>query len=243
MAYTSWRGVIGCIKPTLRPGGTEELIRLLPEGIGVIPLFLNIREGTRKEFSEAVPAYLPQVEELVEQEVDLILPEGAPPFMLKGFKGEAALIRGWEKKYKTTMFTSGQNQVNALHALKAKKIVGATYAPVQSQIASKYFKEAGFDVLAMEAIDVSFEKVGQVSPQEIYAHIKKAAIKHPKADAIYMLGTGWRSLDVIDMLEQDLGKPVVHAVTARSWEVQKRLHVNQKQTGYGHLLEAMPAMV
>ncbi len=43
MAFTSWRGVVGCIKPTLRPGGLEELIRMLPEGIGVLPLFLNIQ--------------------------------------------------------------------------------------------------------------------------------------------------------------------------------------------------------
>ena len=35
MPYTTWRGVIGCIKPTRRPGSLEELIRMLPEGIGV----------------------------------------------------------------------------------------------------------------------------------------------------------------------------------------------------------------
>ena len=40
MAFTSWRGVVGCIKPTLRPGGLEELIRMLPEGgAGALPVF------------------------------------------------------------------------------------------------------------------------------------------------------------------------------------------------------------
>src|SRR5262249_42217279 len=39
MAFSSWRGVVGIINPTMRPGVTEETIRLLPEGIGVIPLF------------------------------------------------------------------------------------------------------------------------------------------------------------------------------------------------------------
>jgi hypothetical protein len=47
---SSWRGVVGVIKPTHRPGSLEEFIRLLPEGIGVIPLFLGIRAGTEKEF-------------------------------------------------------------------------------------------------------------------------------------------------------------------------------------------------
>ena len=35
MAFSSWRGIIGIIKPTMRPGGLEDMIRILPEGIGV----------------------------------------------------------------------------------------------------------------------------------------------------------------------------------------------------------------
>jgi maleate cis-trans isomerase len=58
----------------------------------------------------------------------------------------------------------------------------------------------------------------------------------------YMLGSGWRTIGIIDLLEKDLGVPVVHAVTARVWEFQKRLHVNEKRTGYGYLLEALPPL-
>ncbi len=57
MAYTSWRGVLGIIKPTMRPGSLEEFIRLLPEGIGVIPLFLGIKRGTEDEFRQVMDAY------------------------------------------------------------------------------------------------------------------------------------------------------------------------------------------
>ena len=55
-----------------------------------------------------------------------------------------------------------------------------------------------------------------------------------------MLGSGWRTLDIIEQLEQDLGVPVVHPVTARSWEIQKRLRVRKPVKGYGRLLEEMP---
>jgi maleate isomerase len=60
------------------------------------------------------------------------------------------------------------------------------------------------------------------------------------ADAIYMLGSGWRTLDIIETLEQDLQVPVVHPVTARVWEIQKRLHVREPRSGFGHLLAALP---
>ena len=52
----SWRGVVGVIKPTYRPGSLEEFIRLLPEGIGVIPKFVGAREGIEKEFFDAFAA-------------------------------------------------------------------------------------------------------------------------------------------------------------------------------------------
>ena len=91
----------------------------------------------------------------------------------------------------------------------------------------------------MEGIPVAFEDVGRLSSQEVYAHTKKAFLKHPDADAIYMLGSGWRTLDIIRLLEQDLQVPVVHPVPARVWAIQKRLDVRQPVKGHGRLLEEM----
>ena len=240
MAYTTWRGVIGCIKPTRRPGSLEELIRMLPKGIGVIPLFLNIRKGTTDEFKRAIDPYEPLLDELAKEEGDLMLPEGAPPFMLLGFKGEAKLIRKWEKKYKTPIFTSGSNQVAALKALKAKNVVGATYftGPI-NKIFTEYFRGAGFNILAMEGIDAPFNSIGQISSEEVYTHVKKIALKYKNADTIYLLGSGWRVLPVIEILEKDLGIPVVHPVPARCWEIQKRLCIKEPVKGFGCLLEEM----
>ena len=242
MAFTSWRGVLGCIKPTMRPGGLEELIRMLPEGIGVIPLFLGIKEGTTDEFKRAIAPFEPLVAQLAEIGCDLIHPEGAPPFMLLGHKGEAELLKKWERKYQVPMFTSGSNHVRALNALKIKRFVGATYfsGPI-NDVFAKYFVEAGFDVLAMEGISAPFDQIGQLSSQEVYAHVKRAFLRQPKAEAIYLLGSGWRVMEMIEELEQDCGVPVIHPIPTRSWEIQRRLCVNQPIDGYGRLLAEMPA--
>jgi maleate cis-trans isomerase len=104
-----------------------------------------------------------------------------------------------------------QPQVQALQALKIKKFVGVTYFTGKiNDMFSTYFKDAGFDVMAMEGIPVAFEDVGRLASQEVYAHTKKAFLKHPGAEAIYMLGSGWRTLDIIRLLEEDLQVPVVH---------------------------------
>jgi len=241
MAFTSWRGVVGCIKPTMRPGSLEELIRMLPEGIGVIPLYIGIKEGTADEFKRMVAPFEPKVKELADLGCDLVHPEGAPPFMLLGHKRETALLAGWERKYKVPVFSSGSNHVRALKALKAKRFVGVTYFTGKiNDVFANYFVEAGFDVLAMEGISAPFDQVGSLSSQEVYAHVKRAFLKHRKsAQAIYLLGSGWRVLPVIDLLEQDLGVPVIHPVPARCWEIQHRLSIRQPVKGYGRLLAEM----
>src|SRR5437879_149770 len=128
--FGSAHGTVGLVKPTYRPGSLEEFVRLLPEGIGVIPLYLDIRRGTREEFARVIDAVEEKVAKLAEIGVDLIHPEGAPPFMLLG-----------------------------------------------------------------------------------------------------------------EPLERELGVPVVHAVTARVWAVQRRLGVHETRTGYGRLLAELPAHV
>ena len=67
----------------------------------------------------------------------------------------------------------------------------------------------------MDGIDVPFNKVQELSGEQVYAHIKKSFLKHKGADAIYMLGLRLAHADIIDMLEQDLQVPVVHPVPAR----------------------------
>ena len=241
MSFSSWRGVVGMINPTLRPGVTEEVVRLLPEGIGLIPLFLNVRRGTQDAFRTLMPEYEKLIAVLAECGCDLIHPHGAPPFMVQGRKREAEIVKRWERKYRTPIMSVARNHVNALRALNAKSIVGATYfPPVLNAIFARYFRDAGFVVRAMEGIDVPFGKVQELASHQVYAHIKRNFLRAKGADAIYMLGSGWRTLDIIETLERDLEVPVVHPVTARVWEIQKRLHVREPRQGFGHLLAALP---
>jgi maleate isomerase len=241
MAFDSWRGTVGIIKPTLRPGSIEELIRILPEGIGVVLTNIDIRSGTRSEFEDAIPHYEAKVAELTEAGVEIVHPAGAPPFFLLVYSGEAELLAGWEKKYKRPVFTNGTTQVNALRAFKAKSFVGASYFPGEiNKSYANYSIEAGFDVREMEGMDVAFDRVQTLSSREVYKFIRSLFLKHTDVDAIYMLGSGWRTMDIIETMENDFGVPVVHHIPAQSWEIQKRLHVRQKVSGFGRLLAEMP---
>jgi maleate isomerase len=235
--------VVGTVRPTDRPEAGQELDldTLIPAKIKFLSSTMNFTRGTEEEFSTSMPGYEAKSAELAKMGAHLVRPSGAPPFMLLGYKREQEIISSWEKKYGVQMFTSGQNHVRALRTMGIKKFVGASYFPEKmNTIFARYFSEAGFQVLAMEGIDSPFAEVPNVPPENIFQFMKNIAAKHKDANGIYMLGSAWRTLDIIDPLEKDLGLPVVHAGPARCWETQLRLGLRYPIEGYGKLLAEMP---
>jgi maleate cis-trans isomerase len=125
--FDSWRGVVGDIKPTYRPGSLEDFIRLLPEGIGVIPLTVGISSGTEQEFRDVLADYQQKAIQLADLGADLIHIGGAPPMMVHGFHGEDKIVEDLEAKIGVPVSTSGKSQIEAMHALGVKSFVGVTY--------------------------------------------------------------------------------------------------------------------
>jgi len=228
------------VRPTRRPGTLEELIRILPEGIGIVPLLLNFKAGSNAEFLNSIPLYERFAAELAEQGVDIIMLTGAPPFMLLGPKKEAALTKAWSQKLKTPVITDPQMQVAGLRALKIKKFIGASYSALQNKIVLDYMTAAGFKALSMEPIDVPFDQVAQISVETLYAHVKRLYRRHRDADGVYIQGGGWQTVRVIELLEKDLGIPVVHATICEAWQIHKQLDVRETKPGYGRLLAELP---
>ncbi len=236
--------LVGTVRPTNRPEAGQELDldTLIPEKIKFVALTMNFTSGTAEEFSKSMPGYETKVAELAKMGAHLVRPSGAPPFMLLGYLREQELIASWEKKYGVQMFTSGQNHVHALRTLGIKKFVGASYFPEQmNNIFARYFTDAKFEVLSMEGIDSPFADVPKVPATEILEFMQRIAAKHKEAEAIYMLGSAWKTLEIIEPLEKSTGLTVVHAGPARCWETQLRLGVRHPIKGYGKLLAEMPS--
>src|SRR5262245_64163638 len=204
----SWRGVVGVIKPTYRPGSLEEFIRLLPEGIGVIPKFVGVTEGVEKEFVDAFAVAEKIIAELAEMKVDLIHPEGAPLFVQKGYQRSEEIVRELEEKYSVPIVTTGMVLVEAARALQIKTLlVISSYDDGRSsgRLAKymSYFSDAGFQVPAVEGFPVAFSDIGSVSPHEAYAFARNLFLKHPQSGGICLFGSGWWVLDVGRALEYD----------------------------------------
>jgi maleate isomerase len=234
-------GTVGIVRPTKRTGGFEELLSILPDGIRLIPLALDVQRGGLDEFKAAIPAYEVKVAELAKMGVDVINPSGAPPFMVLGYSSERELIRAWESKYGTRIFTSGTSNIDAMRALGVTRVVGTSYFRGDiNKIYAQYFIDAGFDCLDMAGIDVDFQKVPELPSSRVYDFISDVFARNTTAEAVYMLGPAWPTLNIVDKLERDLGVPVFHAIPVQCWDIQRHLGIREPVRGFGRLLAEFP---
>ena len=149
----AWRGLVGLVKPTYRAGSLERFIRLMPDGVGVIPRYVGVRTGSEKEFQEALAVAEEKVAELADLKVDLVVIQGVPPIMLRGYAFDAELVEKLQRKYGVPVLTATRTQVEALQALKIRRLVGLTYFKddLNPKFAS-FFEEGGFEVAAMKGL-------------------------------------------------------------------------------------------
>ena len=79
--------------------------------------------------------------------------------------------------------------------------------------------------------------IGNQQPQVILDFVPR--VVKPEADTVFLPGTAWRAMEVVDELERNLGKPVVTVNQATIWNALGKLGWRQPIEGYGQLLRTM----
>lgn len=234
-------GFVAMVKPTTHGSGSHDaLLKLLPSSIRTHTFYCGIKDGTVADFEAVMPEYDRGVAEAAALKADVIHPEGTPPFMLHGYAGEQRIVKGWEDRYGIPVFTSGMNHIRAMAALGARRIVGAGYDFITGPIVERYFRDAGFDVVAIEKSKASWEEVGRLTDAQMLDMMTDVFRRNPGGEVMYLQGSKWPTFGIIERLEARLGVPVVQAVAARCWEIQTRFGMKVPVKGYGRLLAEMP---
>ena len=62
------------------------------------------------------------------------------------------------------------------------------------------------------------------------------SVDRPDADAVFLSGVGMPTIDALEAMERDLGKPVVSSVAAAMWNALRTARVDVHIAGFGSLL-------
>ena len=90
-------------------------------------------------------------------------------------------------------------------------------------------------MLACDGLDlVDNNIIVHLSPNVLYRLAK--SVDRPDAEGIFLSCTGLDTLDMIEALEQDIGKPVITSNQASFWMAFRMAGVGESIPGYGRLL-------
>ena len=234
---THWRAQLGFIVIASDLVMEENIFRLAPEGVGTSIARLNCSNEITVESLAA------QLDGMCE--AASIIQPGAKPEVVCYACTSGSIVNGEDNVMSeikrgapwTQPATLVTGVINALHALNAKKIVvGTPYLDEINTMEYDYLIDKGFEVLDIQGLNIEDGyAMGLITPE----YIKEFAlsIDHPDADVIFMSCGGIRTIDVLQEIEDAVGKPVVCSNQAMMWDCLRRAGIADKIEGYGQLFD------
>ena len=231
-----WRGRIGLLVPSVNTVAEPEMNRMAPEGVAC---FAARMRNARADFEDTV-GLIKHVEraadELASAHVDVVAFTCTAGSFVQGGKGEDELQKKIEKAAQTPSVTTSGAVVKALRSFRAKRLVMATPYPEEiNRLEKVFFEEKGFEVLTIKGLGIiDAFKIGLEMPDSTYRFVK--SVDSSSADAVFISCTNYRTIDIIERLEDDFKKPVVSSNQATFWAALRTIGCRESVHGYGRLL-------
>ncbi|MGQ0525507.1 MAG: maleate cis-trans isomerase family protein [Betaproteobacteria bacterium] len=112
--------------------------------------------------------------------------------------------------------TSATAIADALRALGARRIgVASPYAVWLNERVRQFLEADGFDVVAIQGLGTEAHATITLERVEALA----AEVNRPEAQAIFISCSNFRTLEIIETLEQRFGKPVVTSNASTMWKM------------------------
>ena len=236
MVYVDgWRGRSGLITPSPGSSTEAEFNRYRPEGVAVLTTRIPLK-GISVEALTEMNSYVDEAASLLAgAEMDVIVFSCTAGSLLGGPGYDKEIIKRLEKRTGTKVTTTSTGVVEALTALNVRKVAVATPYSREVNEAEKLFLEgSGFQVTSIIGPLLSDPKlVPQIPSAEMYQLARKA--NTDDADAMFISCTGLHVIDIIEMLEKDLRKPVITSNQVTFWAALRKIGVHEKIGGLGRL--------
>jgi maleate isomerase len=240
MVMQGWRARLGFLIPPGNPTVEPEMIAMAPPGVTVhfSRMVAGGPAGTHHGQEERNRSQIEHIDEsavllaMVKPSV-MMLAHTATSYTL-GRSAEADLLRRLQGQYTIPVATAFGSVAAALNRLGVKRLaLGTPYSEELTLKGKAHLEECGFEV-------ISYGRLKNV--MDIYAETPERAyqlgrsVDTPEAQAVFLSGTGMPTIEILEALEQDLGKTVLSAASAMMWHALQLAGVRHSTSGYGRLL-------
>jgi maleate isomerase len=211
------RARIGFIIPSSNRMIEPQMQRFLPDG--VVPHFSRIGMTNRHKapLEELMPRITYAAEMLADSKCDVTVFQCTGTSMSGGVDMDKRVVAEIEKVTGRPATSTASALNAAFAALNAKRLVFISetkQADHDKKLA--YLREAGFDIVADKAASLAGTDTYCTTPPAFWYDLAMT-MRNDSADAYFISCSNIHSIDVIEALERDLGKPVVTSNQAAIW--------------------------
>jgi maleate isomerase len=235
-----WRGRLGLLVPPGCPTIEGEIVGVLPRGVSAhfSRMVVEGPTGTltgQDERNRSQLAHLDQTADLLAMVKPgvIAMAHTATSYTL-GRAGESELVARMEARYGVPFLTAFGSVIAALRRLGVGRIaLGAPYAEATTLQGRALLEEHGIEVVRHGRLE-GVSNIYDETAERAYSLGRK--VDAPEAEAVFISGVGLETMSVLEVLEQDLGKPVISSVAALTWASLRAVKVAEPIRGYGRLL-------
>ncbi len=235
-----WRTRIGFLVPPGNPTVEPEMAELTPPGVSLHFTRMHAegptgthagQEERNRSQVDSIPACV-KLLAMVRPSV-LVLAHTATSYTL-GEAREAALVSEMEAISGARFITAFGSVLAALQRLGVRRIAYATpYSAEMTALGKHHLEQCGMTVVNSGHL-ADVRNIYEENSERAYAIARQ--VDRPEAEAIFLSGVGMPTLDALEPLEQDTGKPVISAASAMMWHALRTAGIRHSFSGFGRLL-------
>ena len=230
--------LVGLISPNLSEDTLIDVSEVFPADIRIEGRTLKVGKYTDDEFHRAELAFADLVRDLARQPLDFLMVTGELFLSFKGPGSDLEILDVVKQITAVPASTVLTAVVGGCRALDLKRIVMASPFPEdQDERLVKFLAHYGIEVVAFRGLGCpNADVIWELPPESGYELASALLHEHPNVDGVYLPCNKWRTISVIERIEQDNQKPVVTNTQAWVWEALRLMNMRKPIAGYGRLL-------
>jgi maleate isomerase len=230
------RARIGFIIPSSNRMIEPQMARYCPRGVVSHFQRIGMTNRHRAPLDQLLPRIVDAAELLGDAKCDVTVLQCTGTSMSGGIAAERSVIGAIEKATGRPALSTASSLMAALAALGARRLVFVSEtAQAGHEKKLAFLREAGFEILADNAVGLAGSDVYCTMPPELWYDVT-LSLRRDDADVYFISCANIHSMDVIEQLEKVLEKPVVTSNQAALWCALRTIGIGDVVSGLGRLM-------